>query len=63
MLWLTSQAADNRGMDAPQPPPADQTPPDRDAERLAELTKMSVESSRTFLEFHSGARWLRRDPE
>ncbi|MBE2315405.1 hypothetical protein DVA67_005430 [Solirubrobacter sp. CPCC 204708] len=47
-------------MDAPQPTP-DPTPPPSDAEHLAELTKMSVDSSRTFLEFHSGARWLRRD--
>jgi hypothetical protein len=47
-------------MDAPQPTP-DDAPHDVDAERLAEITKMSVDASRTFLEFHSGARWLRRD--
>lgn len=49
-------------MDAPEPTPQPTTP-ERDAERLAELTKMSLDSSKTFLEFHSGARWLRRDPE
>jgi hypothetical protein len=47
-------------MDAPQPTP-DQTPHDVDAERLAEIMKTTVDSSRTFLDFHSGARWLCRD--
>ena len=47
-------------MDASQPTP-EPTPQEREAERLAELTKMSLESSRTFLEFHSGVRALRRD--
>jgi hypothetical protein len=50
-------------MDAPNPQP-DATPHDDvEAEHLAEVTKMSVDSSRTFLDFHSGMRWLRRDPE
>jgi hypothetical protein len=49
-------------MDAPQPTPEPPTT-ERDAERLAQLTKMSLDASRTFLEFHSGARSLRRDPE
>ncbi len=50
-------------MDAPKPQP-DATPHDDvEAEHLAEVTKMSVDSSRTFLDFHSGMRWLRRDPE
>jgi hypothetical protein len=49
-------------MDASQPSP-ETTPQEPEAERLAELTKMSLDSSRTFLEFHSGARALRRDRE
>ncbi len=49
-------------MDAPQPTP-EPTPQEGEAERLAELTKMSLDSSRTFLEFHSGRRALRRDRE
>ena len=48
-------------MDAPQPTP-EPTPQEGEAERLAELTKMSLDSSKTFLEFHSGRRALRRDP-
>jgi hypothetical protein len=59
-LCHPSQAADHQGMDAPQPTP-DPTPQEGDAERLAELTKMSLDSSKTFLEFHSGLRALRRD--
>ena len=50
-------------MDAPNPVP-DPTPhEDVDAQRLAEIMKTSVDASRTFLDFHSGMRWLRRDPE
>jgi hypothetical protein len=33
------------------------------AQRLAEITGMTREAAKTFLEFHTGMRWLRRDPE
>jgi hypothetical protein len=32
-----------------------------DEQRLAELMSMTPESARTFLDFHTGMRWLRRD--
>ena len=48
-----------------QTPIQDPTPQDSlDAERqVAELTKMSAEASRTYMDFHTGMRWLRRDRE
>jgi hypothetical protein len=58
-----SQAADHQDMDESKLPPDPATPPVADTERLAEITKMSVDASRTFLEFHSGKRALRRDRE
>ena len=30
-------------------------------QRLAELTGMTADAARTYLEFHTGMRWLRRD--
>ncbi|MDA0182245.1 hypothetical protein OJ997_18205 [Solirubrobacter phytolaccae] len=50
-------------MDAPNPQPDTTQQDDTDVERLAEITKMSLDSTRTFLDFHSGKRALRRDPE
>jgi hypothetical protein len=42
----------------PEPAPHDTV----DAEvRVAELTGMTRDAARTFLEFHTGMRWLRRD--
>lgn len=51
-------------MDIPPPPPLDPTPLDSpDAERrVAELTGMTAEAAKTFMDFHSGMRWLRRHP-
>ncbi|RKQ87541.1 hypothetical protein C8N24_5565 [Solirubrobacter pauli] len=49
-------------MDAPKPQPDGTPQDDLDAERLAELTKMSLDALRTFLDFHTGRRALRRDP-
>jgi len=46
----------------PTPGPAFRESLDEDR-RLAELTGMTPESARTFLEFHSGMRWLRRDAD
>ena len=48
-----------------QPPIPDPTPQDSlDGERLQSprSPEMSAEPSRTYLEFHTGMRWLRRDP-
>ncbi len=45
----------------PKPPtPLDN--PDGE-QRIADLTGMTPESARTFMDFHTGMRWLRRDPE
>ena len=41
----------------PRPSPADNV----DAEHLVELTGMTRDAAKTFLEFHTGMRWLRRD--
>jgi hypothetical protein len=43
-------------MDTPNPTPQDST----DAEKhVAELTGMTPEAARTFMDFHTGMRWLR----
>ena len=59
------QAADYRaqsGMETPDPTPGPAFRENADEEqRLAELTGMTPESARTFLDFHTGMRWLRRD--
>jgi hypothetical protein len=49
-------------MDAPNPHP-EPTPQDSlDAEQhVVELTRMSREAARAYMEFHTGMRWLRRD--
>ena len=48
-------------MDAPPPIP-DPTPQDSlDAEQhVVDLTRMSLDSARTYMDFHTGMRWLRR---
>jgi hypothetical protein len=33
------------------------------AGRVAELTGMTADSARTFMDFHTGSRWLRRLPD
>jgi hypothetical protein len=51
-------------MDRPDPIPG--TTPQaelHDAERISELTGMTPDAARTYLEFHTGMRWLRRAPE
>ena len=58
------RAADNPGqnaMDSPTPIP-DPTPQDSlDAEQhVVDLTRMSHDSARTYMDFHTGMRWLRR---
>ena len=45
-------------MDTPNPTPEDEHVPED--QRLAEITGMTADSARTYLEFHSGMRWLRR---
>ncbi len=55
------QAADNpaqSGMDTPNPTPEDEHVPEE--HHLAELTGMTADAARTYLEFHTGMRWLRR---
>jgi hypothetical protein len=47
-------------METPEPPPG---PTPSDEQHLAALTGMTEEAARTFLEFHAGVRWLRRDPD
>jgi hypothetical protein len=46
-------------MDTPNPTPEDETAVSEE-QRLAELTGMTSEAARTYLDFHSGMRWLRR---
>jgi hypothetical protein len=46
-------------METPEPTP--EAEPVSEEERLAELTGMTRDSARTFLEFHTGMRWLRRE--
>ena len=42
----------------PRPSPSDSV----DAEqRLAEITGMTRDAAKSYLEFHTGMRWLRRD--
>jgi hypothetical protein len=51
-------------MDTPDPTRGLEASPQdsADAERhVAALTGMTLDSARTFMEFHSGMRWLRRD--
>jgi hypothetical protein len=45
-------------METPNPTPEDEFVPEEHS--LAELTGMTPDAARTFLEFHSGMRWLRR---
>jgi hypothetical protein len=47
-------------METPPPIPG---PTPSDEQRIAELTGMTPDAARTFLEFHTGMRWLRRDPD
>jgi hypothetical protein len=51
-------------MERPEPNPGS-TPQDsaENEERISELTGMTRDAARTFLEFHSGMRWLRRGPD
>jgi len=46
-------------METPDPTPENE--PVSEAQRIAELTGMTADAARTYLEFHSGMRWLRRD--
>ena len=46
-------------METPNPTPEDQDVSEE--QRLAELTGMTADAARTYLDFHSGMRWLRRD--
>jgi len=52
-------------MESPKPTPRPATPLDSadDQARIAEITGMTHDSARTYLDFHTGMRWLRRDPE
>ncbi len=45
-------------MDTPNPTPEDEHVPEE--HHLAELTGMTADAARTYLEFHTGMRWLRR---
>jgi hypothetical protein len=50
-------------MDTPNPNPGPTPLESADGEHyLAALTGMSVDSAKTFMDFHSGSRWLRKDP-
>ena len=46
-------------METPNPTPDDE--PVSEEQRIAEITGMTTDAARTYLEFHSGMRWLRRD--
>ena len=49
-------------MTTPDPTRAPDPAESADAERrVADLTGMTLDSAKTFLEFHTGMRWLRRD--
>jgi hypothetical protein len=49
-------------METPNPTSGPTPPESFDAEqRVADLTGMTRDAARTFLEFHTGMRWLRRD--
>ena len=45
----------------PNPNPTPEDEHVSEEQRLAELTGMTADAARTYLEFHSGMRWLRRD--
>ena len=56
------QAADNPAQSRygnPESHPEDEHVSEE--QRIAELTGMTADAARTYLEFHSGMRWLRRD--
>jgi hypothetical protein len=44
-------------MDTPDPTPEDEYVPEE--QHLAELSGMTRDAARTYLQFHSGMRWLR----
>ncbi len=57
------QAADYPAQTHMEPkPPTPLDSPDGE-QRIADLTGMTPESSQTYMDFHTGMRWLRRDPE
>ena len=51
-------------MDDPKPTPGPDPLDTHDENRLAGLTGMSTDAAKTFLDFHTGMRWLHhRDSE
>ena len=60
-MCRSSHAADYPGME-PVDPEAHVTPQDSlDAEQhVVDITRMSHDSARTYMDFHTGMRWLRR---
>jgi hypothetical protein len=45
-------------MDSPNPHPTPQDSTDAE-QRVSQLTGMSADAARTFMDFHTGMRWLR----
>jgi hypothetical protein len=68
-LCLVYQAVDNRGqeenMNYSNPTPGPDPLDTHDETRVAGLTGMSTDAAKTFLDFHTGMRWLhhRDDPD
>ena len=61
MLCRSSLMVDHTGMEPVNPEPNVSPQDSLDAEQhVVDITRMSHESARTYMDFHPGMRWLRR---